>query len=149
MDDRSRKERSATMRAVKAEGTGIERIFIDLIQAKNIHGIENYPSDVIGKPDLVHRDSKVAIFIDGCFWHGCSKHLRLPASNRDYWKKKIKRNRNRDKKNKEILRNSGWLVIRIWEHSFKHSRVLKWWTTRIKNHIMCRTPHLPTQSGFP
>jgi DNA mismatch endonuclease (patch repair protein) len=137
------------MRAVKSEGTGIERIFIDLMLGKNVADIENYPNDIVGKPDLVHRDAKVAVFIDGCFWHGCSEHLRLPASNRDYWTRKILRNRTRDKRNNGILPDSGWLVIRIWEHSFKDSRVLKWWATRIKNHIKYRTPTPLTQSESP
>jgi DNA mismatch endonuclease, patch repair protein len=149
MDDRSRQERSATMRAVKAEGTSIERIFIDLMESKNVAGVESYPKDIVGKPDLIHRNSKIAIFIDGCFWHGCSKHMRLPRSNRDYWKRKVTGNRFRDKKNNGILRDSGWLVIRIWEHSFKHSRLLNWWATRIKNHITCRTPPPSTQSESP
>ena len=143
MDDRSPEKRSATMRAIKSEGSKIEQKFVELILNENIVGIENFPHDITGKPDMVHRDSKVAVFIDGCFWHGCTKHLRMPATNKDYWEQKISRNRIRDKKNNRILSSSGWLVIRIWEHSFKSSRLMKWWTTRIKNHIKRRAQLQP------
>jgi DNA mismatch endonuclease (patch repair protein) len=143
MDDRSPEKRSATMRAVKSERTKIEQDFIGLLHSKNFTGIENFPKDIIGKPDVVHRDSKVAVFIDGCFWHGCTKHLRMPATNKDYWEQKISRNRNRDKKNNKVLSSTGWLVVRIWEHSFKSSRLMKWWMTRIENHIKRRAPLQP------
>ena len=123
------------MRAVKSRETKIEQTLVRLLSSKNIAGIENSPNDVAGKPDLVHRKSKVAVFVDGCFWHGCLEHLRMPATNHHYWERKILKNRKRDKENTKILTHSGWLVIRIWEHSFKSSRLMKWWTTRIESHI--------------
>lgn len=70
-----------------------------------------------GKPDLVLARHKTVIFVHGCFWHrhkGC-KRCTTPSSNKDYWKKKFKRNINKDKENKHSLHKNGWKVIIIWE----------------------------------
>jgi DNA mismatch endonuclease, patch repair protein len=66
--------------------------------------------------DLVFRGSGVAVFVDGCFWHGCPDHYVPPRSNSGYWVPKIERNRSRDRRVDEVLRSAGWVVIRIWEH---------------------------------
>lgn len=67
-------------------------------------------------PDLVFRRARVAVFIDGCYWHGCPEHCRMPASNRDYWNDKIERNRDRDRRTDTELHDAGWTVVRHWEH---------------------------------
>ena len=69
-----------------------------------------------GKPDLVFRRERVAIFIDGCYWHGCPRHFKVPGTNADFWEKKINRNKVRDREVDEILKTSGWRPLRIWEH---------------------------------
>lgn len=66
--------------------------------------------------DLVFRRERVAVFVDGCFWHGCPMHKKVPATNVEYWTKKMARNRQRDSRIDEDLRRAGWTVIRIWEH---------------------------------
>lgn len=66
--------------------------------------------------DLVFRPSKVAVFIDGCFWHRCPDHATDPKTNSDYWKPKLERNVERDRETDRLLAESGWLSIRIWEH---------------------------------
>ena len=66
--------------------------------------------------DMVFRPAKVAVFIDGCFWHGCPDHGSKPKSNRDYWLPKLRANKRRDAEIDLALRKSGWLVIRVWEH---------------------------------
>lgn len=66
--------------------------------------------------DLVFRPAKVAVFIDGCFWHGCRDHYVEPKANSDYWAPKISRNRERDAETDSMLEQAGWLVIRRWEH---------------------------------
>ncbi len=71
---------------------------------------------VMGKPDFVFRRERVAVFVDGCFWHGCPKHANMPANNRAFWKKKLTGNKRRDKVVNRALRKAGWKVIRIWEH---------------------------------
>jgi DNA mismatch endonuclease (patch repair protein) len=123
------------MAAVKSHDTKLERDFFDSLEFNDESGIERYPVDIVGKPDLIHRRAKIAVFIDSCFWHGCPVHLRMPDSNRDYWIQKISRNRKRDLKVNRQLRLSGWAVIRVWEHSLKRSRSRKWWLTRIVNRL--------------
>lgn len=66
--------------------------------------------------DLVFSRRRVAVFIDGCFWHGCPDHHRLPRANADYWTAKVARNRARDAATDETLRAAGWTVLRFWSH---------------------------------
>lgn len=68
------------------------------------------------RPDVVFTARKVAIFVDGCFWHSCQYHCRTPATNREYWVTKLRRNVERDRAVTEALRHNGWQVVRIWEH---------------------------------
>lgn len=72
--------------------------------------------DVRRTADLVFRAAKVAVFLDGCYWHGCPEHLRLPTANRPYWSAKISRNRERDRETDALLAEAGWKVLRVWEH---------------------------------
>lgn len=68
------------------------------------------------RPDVVFTRARVAVFIDGCFWHGCPEHGRMPSSNAIYWAAKIELNQERDRAQTTALRAEGWYVIRIWEH---------------------------------
>jgi DNA mismatch endonuclease, patch repair protein len=68
------------------------------------------------RADIVFPRLKFAIYIDGCFWHGCAQHGTWPKANGDWWRHKIETNRNRDVANTTILMRSGWTVIRVWEH---------------------------------
>ncbi|WP_455133200.1 very short patch repair endonuclease [Microbacterium aurum] len=66
--------------------------------------------------DLLFTRARVAVFIDGCYWHGCPEHFTLPATNLDYWSTKIGRNQARDLETTTLLEGLGWLVLRFWEH---------------------------------
>lgn len=66
--------------------------------------------------DVVFTRAKVAVFVDGCYWHGCPEHFRQPKTNTEYWAPKIARNRERDAEIDELLRAAGWTVIRAWSH---------------------------------
>lgn len=66
--------------------------------------------------DLVFAGARVAVFVDGCYWHGCSDHFRLPLANREYWETKIRRNAARDRETDQLLAEAGWRVVRVWEH---------------------------------
>ncbi|TMC49570.1 MAG: very short patch repair endonuclease [Chloroflexi bacterium] len=68
------------------------------------------------RPDVVFPKKKVAVFVDGCFWHGCAQHGNLPRRNPDYWVPKLERNARRDALVNERLSAAGWEVVRIWEH---------------------------------
>jgi len=66
--------------------------------------------------DLLFTRARVAVFIDGCYWHGCPEHFSMPATNLDYWSTKIGRNQARDLETTTVLEARGWLVLRFWEH---------------------------------
>ena len=66
--------------------------------------------------DIVFTRLKVAVFVDGCFWHGCSEHHTAASTNAAYWAEKVRRNRERDQETDGLLRAAGWMPIRIWEH---------------------------------
>jgi len=72
------------------------------------------------KPDFVFFRKRIAIFVDGCFWHGCRWHFRLPTSNAEFWRQKIDNNRRRDRATNAWLRKEGWTVIRIWAHALRN-----------------------------
>jgi DNA mismatch endonuclease (patch repair protein) len=85
------------------------------------------------KPDFVFRKARLALFVDGCFWHGCPRHATKPANNRLFWKKKLAGNKTRDRVVNRALRRAGWKAVRIWECDLaKHpERILK----RIEKHL--------------
>jgi len=68
------------------------------------------------RPDIVFPRAKVAVFVDGCFWHSCPTHGRSPSTNLDYWQTKFQTNLRRDRANDTALRDAGWTVVRVWEH---------------------------------
>jgi len=72
-----------------------------------------------GRPDVVLVGRKIAIFVDGCFWHGCPDHGVRPKSNSAFWNKKIQGTIDRDKRNLELLEKQGWTVLRFWEHDIE------------------------------
>jgi DNA mismatch endonuclease (patch repair protein) len=68
------------------------------------------------RPDVVFTRSKLAVFVDGCFWHRCPLHGTMPKSNTDYWEPKLRANVARDRRVDELLKEHGWTVVRLWEH---------------------------------
>jgi DNA mismatch endonuclease, patch repair protein len=74
---------------------------------------------LLGKPDFIFRAKRVAVFVDGCFWHGCPKCYKRPGSNQMFWDTKIATNRKRDRYVNRELRKLGWQVVRIWQHQLK------------------------------
>lgn len=77
---------------------------------------EHRASALVVKPDFVFRRERVAVFVDGCFWHRCPHHSRLPGNNRKFWAQKLSRNVERDRLANRELRKAGWRVVRVWEH---------------------------------
>jgi DNA mismatch endonuclease (patch repair protein) len=139
MDRLTKDRRSAVMSTVRRQGTRLEAAFGQGLAERGLTGFEEQAAGVPGHPDFVHREARVAIFIDSCFWHGCPSHLRRPSSNMEYWRHKVARNRARDRRVSAELKAAGWRVVRIWEHSVRNPRALKWWLTRIE-HLVAERP---------
>jgi DNA mismatch endonuclease (patch repair protein) len=104
------------MSAVRSGGNKTtELVFVKLMRR---HGITDWRRGMklSGKPDFVFARLRVAVFVDGCFWHACPRHCRMPADNRAFWRAKLARNQARDRLVTRTLRRAGWRVLRIWEH---------------------------------
>jgi DNA mismatch endonuclease (patch repair protein) len=71
------------------------------------------------RPDFVFTARRLAVFVDGCFWHGCPRHGTRPRGNAAFWRAKFRRNRERDRRDTRNLRRAGWKVLRLWEHELK------------------------------
>lgn len=99
------------------------RVEVALIDA-GVPGWEKHP-ELPGKPDFYFPEQKLVVFVDGCFWHGCPRHLRLPQTQAEYWRAKIERNRRRDNRLRRRLRGDGFHVMRIWEHDLSRDTWLK------------------------
>jgi DNA mismatch endonuclease (patch repair protein) len=125
-DNLSKEQRSYTMSRIKSRGNETtEQKAVGIFRKYGIKGWRKHV-ELPGKPDFIFRKHKIAVFIDGCFWHGCPKCGLRPKSNEEYWTAKIEGNRRRDKKAGKQLRKKGWSVLRLWEHSLKDSeRVAK------------------------
>lgn len=105
------------MAAIKSTGNkNTELKLISIFRASGIVGWRRRQK-VPGKPDFVFRRERVVVFVDGCFWHGCRRHCRMPQDNRRYWQNKIARNVERDHATTRELQKVGWRVLRVWEHS--------------------------------
>ena len=96
---------------------------------KNIDGrkLRYQPKGIPERPDFASKKMKIAVFIDGCFWHACPRCYRPPKSNKKYWKAKIERNSKRDRTVNLKMKKEGWTVMRFWEHQVneKESYVVK------------------------
>lgn len=120
MDVFSKKKRSEIMSKIRSKDTKIEILFRKTLWKKGFRYRKN-SSKYFGEPDLVLPKYKTAIFIDSCFWHNCPKHGYLPKSNLRYWRKKIERNKERDKEVIKYYKKIGWKIFRVWEHNLKRN----------------------------
>ena len=110
--------RTRIMRSNKSHGNvSTELTLMRLFRFSGISGWRR-GIEIAGRPDFVFKHQRLAVFIDGCYWHGC-KCRRLPKKNRLYWQQKFISNQTRDRRVTRDLRNQGWIVIRIWEHELK------------------------------
>ena len=115
----SKETRSKIMSAIKSKDTKIEkRLRLALWHLGYRYRIHY---KIIGNPDITFVGKKVAIFCDGCFWHGCPKCYKRPKSNQKYWDKKIQKNQNRAKFVNEKLKREGWIVLRFWAHEIHNN----------------------------
>ena len=115
-------KRSAVMARIR--GSGNKDTELRLIALFRAHGITGWRRNarVFGKPDFVFRPAKVAVFVDGCFWHGCPRHATKPANRAEWWAAKLARNAERDRVVTRTLRAAGWRVLRVWECALTRRR---------------------------
>jgi len=120
MDNLTKAQRRKNMQNIRSSGTVAETLMMRALRRKKIY-FAKHVKTIIGKPDIVFRRKKTAVFIDSDFWHAHPKRFIMPKSNKCYWKEKIKRNKERDKEVSKILKKQNWKVIRIWEYDVKHN----------------------------
>jgi DNA mismatch endonuclease (patch repair protein) len=121
----SKGKRSAIMARVLGSGNrSTELRMIVLLRKHGLSGWRRH-SRLTGRPDFVFSRQRVAVFVDGCFWHGCPRHGRVPQVRREYWEAKIWRNRRRDGEVKRLLQANGWRVLRIWEHALNRTNEVR------------------------
>ncbi len=136
-------KRSEVMSRIRGKGNkDTELALAKLFRANGITGWRrHYP--VVGRPDFAFPKHKLAVFVDGCFWHGCPRHGVKPKGNSAFWEAKLEANKARDRKVNRLLRSLGWKVVRIWEHELRHSGPI-----RIPKRLQITLPQGPRQA-FP
>lgn len=112
--------RTRTMRAVKSKDTKPELLVRKLIHRLG-YRYRLHRKELPGNPDLVFARRRKVIFVHGCFWHGhdCKRGSRAPKENAEYWRGKINRNKERDLRHENVLRDAGWGILIIWECELK------------------------------
>jgi DNA mismatch endonuclease (patch repair protein) len=132
MDRVTPKTRSWIMSRIRSHGNKTtELALMRVLKSSSLHGWRR-ASNLPGKPDFVYPVSKVAIFVDGCFWHGCPRCAKYPATRSAYWRRRFEINRARDRRATGRLRREGWKVIRIWEHEISQQNLAR------KLHLLSR-----------
>lgn len=108
----------ASMRGNRSKNTRPELLLRSLLHRRGMrYRVDTRPiADVRRRADLVFPGDRIAVFVDGCFWHGCPDHYRPATKNADFWREKINGNRARDTETNDTLAAAGWTVIRVWEH---------------------------------
>ena len=110
---------SAAMRGNRKRDTGPELRLRSLLHTRGLRFRANRELIVPGlrvRADIVFPRRRVAVFVDGCFWHSCPRHRTSPKANAAWWAAKLAENRRRDAHTNRRLRNAGWHVVRVWEH---------------------------------
>lgn len=122
MDRIPKKMRSELMSKVRSSGNMTTEIA--MARVMRFHGISGWRRHVrllSFRPDFVFRRERVVVFVDGCFWHACPEHGSRPKSNADFWNSKLDGNVARDRRADRELSDSGWKVVRFWEHSVRRN----------------------------
>lgn len=123
-DTFSREERSRIMSKIRSRGNAATELrFIEILRKRKISGWRRGVK-LPGQPDFVFPSKKLAVFVDGDFWHGNPYKFRLPESNLSYWEKKILGNRRRDRRINRLLRERGWKVYRFWQSSLQSEEIV-------------------------
>jgi DNA mismatch endonuclease, patch repair protein len=112
-------QRRFNMSRIRGGNTKPEMLLRSALHARGLR-FRLHRRDLPGCPDIIFPASKTAVFVDGCFWHGCPVHSTKPKSNGPFWKDKLRKNKERDREVGTLLRADGWTVMRWWEHEIEH-----------------------------
>jgi len=114
--------RSSVMARVRSKGNASTELRV--VHLLRVNGLTGWRrgTKVMGSPDFIWRRERVALFVDGCSWHGCPRHGETPRSRVAYWTAKLARNAKRDRAVSRTLRGMGWVVLRVWECALTRSR---------------------------
>ena len=115
-DTLTKKQRSFCMSRIKSKNTSHEELLKKYLRGSGF----KFQPRIKGSPDFINQKEKIALFLDGCFWHSCPKCYKAPKSNKKYWRDKIRSNIARDKKNNLALKEKGYKIIRVWSHELKN-----------------------------
>lgn len=126
-DPLSQAERSERMARVRNAGNkSTEQRVEAALREAGMLGWRKHPHEILGKPDFYFPQLRLAVFIDGCFWHGCPLcQRRVPVARREFWRLKIEGNARRDSRQRRQLRRQGYHVMRVWEHQLARDTWLK------------------------
>jgi len=137
MKKQQKMTRSENMSRIRSTNTKPEILLRKALWAKGLR--YRIHTNLPGRPDLVFSQAKVAVFVDGCFWHGCPFHYSAPRDRWDFWKDKLRRNVIRDMEVDEKLTDLGWKIVRIWEHELKNMDEI---TEKICGHVHGNQPQM-------
>lgn len=118
-DVHTKEQRSYNMAMIKGKWTRQEKKIHNYLKGMKIEH-EMHPK-IEGKPDMLIKNSKVLVFLDGCFWHKCPRCFKEPETNREFWLSKIEKNVKNDKEITKKLKGEGWKILRLWEHEVKEN----------------------------
>jgi len=115
----TKRKRSEIMSKIKGKGNKTTEVaFANLLKENKISGWRRqWP--VAGRPDVAFPREKVAVFVDGCFWHQCPRHKRMPEARKEYWMDKFRVGKAKRVRDKRLLKTGGWIVLEVWEHDLK------------------------------
>ncbi len=132
------------MAAIRSSGNkDTELKLVSIFREHGIKGWRRHPN-LPGKPDFIFRPQRLAVFVDGCFWHGCRFHCRIPKTRTPFWTAKINRNKARDKAVRLLLKKRGWRLLRIWEHSLRKPEAV---AAKVQAGLATRPAH-PTRADL-
>jgi DNA mismatch endonuclease (patch repair protein) len=114
-------QRSRTMSAIRGKSNRSTELSLKMAFVRaRVKGWVLHPATICGKPDFFFPQYRLAVFVDGCFWHGCPRCGHIPKTRSSFWRAKIERNRKRDRRTNRRLATEGIRVVRIWEHSLQN-----------------------------
>ena len=140
MDVVNKRERSKMMSAIRSQNNrSTEMAFLEVLGQSKLRGWRRQYK-VFGKPDFAFPEGRVAVFLDGCFWHCCPKCSTKPKSNHIFWINKLSRNQQRDRKVNRKLSESGWKIFRLWECDFeKRPHIVRRFAEKIRLSLAHKT----------